>query len=399
MSTTVSKRSLMWLKYFNFFMYGSWSLLGPFLPLYFDYAGFERIEIGILMSVGPMISVLANPFWGYWSDRLQNPRRVVIIMLAGNLALSQTYYHTAYFPLVLFLLMLFYFFQTALSPLSNSLTLQAIENTDQHFGTYRLWGSLGFALMILVTSPFIEWLGIQHLGLLYASFVLVTLLLAFGLPNPANRERKPNQTLRQMKELLGNRLFGAFLLLSVLISVPNSINSNFIGMHISDLGGSEVYVGWSWFLAAILEVPIFLLLDRFLKTTARAMFGLMTAVGLLFMLRWFLMSVSAAPWQIVLIQLLHGFTFGIMYYTGTQICNILVPPAVRASGMAIYGLCWAGVSGIISGTLGGWLFDQFGATVMYLVCLTMAAAGTLGFFAIWRYFRSGRAISGTGAAM
>lgn len=59
------------LKYFNFFMYGSWSLLNPFLPVYFQHTGFTALQIGVLMSVGPMISLFANPFWGYWSDRLQ----------------------------------------------------------------------------------------------------------------------------------------------------------------------------------------------------------------------------------------------------------------------------------------------------------------------------------------
>lgn len=376
------------LKYFNFFMYGSWSLLNPFLPVYFQHTGFTALQIGVLMSVGPMISLFANPFWGYWSDRLQNPRLILLIMFAGNIATSQMYFYSQSFMLVFILMLLFYFFQTAINPISSSLTLQTIENTEYNFGTFRIWGSLGFAIMVLVSSPFFEIAGIDKLGLLYGAFILITFLFAFGLPKPRIRKSKGrSKTFSQVTQLFRNKLFVLFLILSIIMSIPNRINSNFIGVFISEMGGSEVYVGWSWFIAAIVEVPLFLLLDRYLKTTERTMFGLMTLVSLLFILRWFMMAAADTPLQAVLIQLLHGFTFGIMYYTGTQICNFLVPKPIQSSGMAIYGLCWMGIAGIISGVFGGMLLDWFDVRTMYEVCAMMSILGALGFLGLWWYYK------------
>ena len=376
------------LKFFSLFMYGSWSLLNPFLPLYFQHVGFQSMQIGILMSVGPMVSLIANPFWGYWSDRLQNPRRIIIIMLIGNIVTSQLYFQSSQFAVVFSLMLLFYFFQTALNPISNSLTLYAIENTPYHFGTFRLWGSIGFAVMVLGASPFIERAGISNLGYFYGVSVIVTLLLSFGIPNQPKRAKKAAFPKGELSKVFMNVLFLSFLLLSVIISVPNRMNSNFISIYISEMGGSEVMVGWSWFIAAALEVPLFMLLDRYLKLTERAMFGVMTIVCGLYALRWLLMGYADTPYQVLAIQLLHGFTFGISYYTGTQICNFLVPAAVRSTGQAIYGLCWMGVAGIISGLLGGWVYDTLGPTNMYVLSTIMAAAGTLGFCAIWLVFRA-----------
>lgn len=375
------------LKYFNFFMYGSWSMLNPYLPLYFQNAGFQSMQIGILMSVGPLISLIANPFWGYWSDRTQNPRLILIIMLICNIATSQMYFQSNQFAIVFSLMLLFYFFQTALNPISNSLTLYAIENTPYQFGTFRLWGSLGFAVMALVSSPVIAYFGIQNLGFLYASFVVLTLFLSFGLPNQAKQTKKASFPREDFVKLMTSGLFVCFLLLSVVINIPNRMNSIFISVYISGMGGNEVLVGWSWFIAAVLEVPLFLILDKYLKLTERAMFGLMTAVCALYAMRWVLMGLAASPYQVVLIQLLHGFTFGITFYTGTQICNFLVPKSVRNTGQAIYGLCWMGLSGIVSGLLGGWVYDHLGAESMYVISAVMAAVGTAGFFIIWWHFR------------
>jgi PPP family 3-phenylpropionic acid transporter len=380
--------SMAQLKYFNFFMYGSWSLLDPFLPLYFYHVGFNSLQIGLLMSVGPLISLAANPFWGYWSDRLQNTRFIIILMLIGNIATSQIYFQTKEFLAVFLFMLLFYFFQTALNPLCNSLTLQAIENTDCNFGTFRLWGSLGFAIMVLAASPFIEMLGIHNLGYMYGFFAMITLCISFCLPKPKKQESKRQQTAKEVSRLMRSGLFVSFLLLSIICSIPNRMNAIFISVYISGLGGSEVHVGWSWFLAAILEVPLFLLLDRYLKTTERVMFGLMTIVSALFMLRWLLMSVAVTPFQVVLIQLIHAFTFGIMYYTGTQICNFLVPKSVRSSGQAIYGLCWMGVAGLFSGLLGGWLLDHFSAVRMYQFSAVLSGVGIIGYMAIWHSFRA-----------
>lgn len=386
-SNTKKSRSLSELKYFNFFMYGSWSLLMPFLPLYFQNEGFNHVQIGLLVSMGPMISLIANPFWGYWSDRLQNIKLVLIIMLIGNIIVSQIYFQMHEFSFVLLFMLLFYFFQTALNPISNSLILTAIEKTKYHFGTFRLWGSLGFAFIVLVASPFIQWVGVGNLGYLYGSFVLITIFLCFRLPNQRKRSAKNKASFKEMSHVFTNKLFVMFLMLSALMSIPNFMNAAFISVYINQLGGSEVYVGWSWFLAAGSEVPIFLLLDRYLKITSRSLFGLMVIASGFYVLRWFLMGIATSPYHIVFIQILHCVSFALGFYLSTQICNLLIPERFRTSGQAMYGLTWMGVGGMIGGLFGGWIFDLKGPEVMYLTGVFMSVVGLFGFMGIWLYFR------------
>ena len=150
--------------------------------LYFQAVGFSTVVSGMLMAGGPFVSIFANPFWGYWSDRLQNIRRILIIMLIGNLIVIQFVFQLNSLTLVFIAMVFFFTFQTPLFSQSNSLILNAIEGTPFKFGAFRLWGSLGWALMAVAAGPLIGLIGITNLGIIYSLLLLLTLAISIKLP-------------------------------------------------------------------------------------------------------------------------------------------------------------------------------------------------------------------------
>lgn len=385
--TFTSQRSLSLLKGFNFFIYGTSALLTSFLPLYLQDEGFRTTQIGLLMAVGPIMSLVANPFWGYLSDRLQNARLITMMMLIGTLFASQAIFQIHIYFVLFLMMVFFYFFQVALPPISNTLILSSIQNTSYQFGAFRLWGSLGFAVISLISGQLIDWLNIGNLGFIYGALIIVPLALCFGLPEQQSTVQQAS--LKGMSALLTNRYFIVFLLLSTLVSIPNRMNSIFIGLYIQDLGGSEVYVGLASFWAAIGEIPVFLLLDRYLKKTSKVMVGGLVIVSLLFALRWMLMGVAETPWEIVAIQFLNAVTAGVFLYIGAHLCESLVSEAYQTSGQTWYALFWKGVAGVLGGVLGGWIFSEEGPKGIYSIASMMAILGMIGFFIMWRFLAKG----------
>ncbi|MCJ8007792.1 MFS transporter [Lederbergia wuyishanensis] len=377
------KRGLMTVKLFNFFLYGALSVLMSFIPLYFQEVGFTTVAIGMLMAGGPFVSIFANPFWGYWSDRLQNIKKILLIMLIGNLIIIQIVFQLNSLPLVFIAMLLFFNFQTPLFSQSNSLILNTIEGTPYKFGTFRLWGSLGWAIMAVGAGPLINVIGIKNLWLVYSFMLILTIL--FGLKLPQGKVEGSKKLVKggYAKALFGNKYFLVFVILGVLISVPNSINLTFISLYIKQLGGSVVMIGWSAFLTAIFEVPVFLLFDRYLKRNTSTMIGCLVVISGLFVIRWFLMSIATDPMQVLFLQMLHSVTFGGYFYIGTTLTAKLVPVELRASGQAIYGLTWGGISGIIAGMVGGWMFQELGPNKMYQITMFISLLGVFGFAALW----------------
>lgn len=394
-----SSRSLVQLKIYNFFVYGSIAVLFAFFPFYFMKAGLSRMEIGMLMAGGPFVSIIANPMWGYLSDRFQNLRRVIVILLLGNLLAVQAVFHTTSFGVIYLVMIVFFFFQTPLFSQSNSLILNTIEGTRYKFGTFRLWGSLGWALLAVAVGPVIERTGIDRLWIIYSVMLLITLAFTIGLPRGQVAEVPTKFDGRGYGKVFINPHFTIFVLLGVLISVPNSMNSTFVSIYISDLGGSETLIGWSAFFSAIFEIPVFLLFDRFLKKKTNTMVACLAAVSLLFALRWLLMAVAAGPWQIIWIQVLHCITFGGYYYVGTSLTAHLIPSEYRATGQAAFALTWGGISGILAGFIGGWMFQNLGPAPMYTISAVVSLLGAAGFVWLWRMIRKAEArTSGTHSA-
>lgn len=375
----INKKSLIKLKYFHFFLYGAIAILISYFPLYFESSGLSKVQIGLLMAGGPFISLVANPFWGYWSDRLQNIRRIIIIILIGNLLATQVVFQISGYLFIYAIMIVFFFFQTPLFSQSNSLILNTIEGTKHKFGSFRMWGSLGWALMAVAAGPVIGWLGIGKLWIVYSIMLIIAMLFTIGLPKGESGEKSiPNLT-SYRKAMFSNKIFLIFLLLSIFISIPNSINQTFITLYISNLGGNEVLIGWSVFLSAIFEVPVFLLLDRFMKNKMITMVKSLIIISIMFLLRWILMASATDAIYLVLIQMMHCITFGGFYYIGTNLTSFLIPKELRATGQAVYAITWVGISGITAGILGGWLYENFGPRIMYSVGIIFTIFGLMGF--------------------
>lgn len=62
-----NKDSLWPLKMLLFSFYGANTMVVSFLPLLLTYRGLSAQEIGWVLAIGPAVSIIAQPFWGFIS--------------------------------------------------------------------------------------------------------------------------------------------------------------------------------------------------------------------------------------------------------------------------------------------------------------------------------------------
>lgn len=246
---------------------------------------------------------------------------------------------------------------------------------------------MGWTFVALTAGPIIDSVGQNGISLLFS----ITLMLAMGsallLPPITLTTNTPWISSREIRRTLQNKHFLAFVLCGTLVAIPNAINGIFMPLFISDLGGSRFQVGGAVFLSTIFEVLAFVLLNRYLKRKITVLMGCLTLVSLLFALRWNLMAEATDPVQIILIQILHAVTFGGFFYVGTRLTALFLPRPLRSAGQAVYAFALSGVSGVISGFLGGWVFQNFGPVIMYKMGVALAIIGALGFGLLWQHIR------------
>ncbi|GIP20793.1 MFS transporter [Paenibacillus sp. J22TS3] len=385
---TVHQAGFVKLKTFNFLMYGAIGIYSTFFALYLKHIGLTTIEIGALLSGGPVVSLIANPIWAYWSDRLNNNRLILIIASIGAFAVMQGIFLIQSESLIYGAMLVFFIFQSPLFIQSNSLILSVIAGTGYKFGSFRQWGSLGWAVSAAAAGPVIGKIGIGQLWIIFDVVMILSILFAFTLPRGSGSRKQDTFSNAGYRRVFMNPQFLALLLIGILVSVPNIINQTFVGLHIKDLGGSDSAVGWSIFATAILEAPVFLLLDRYLKNDTKPMVVWMAVVSLLYSVRWLLMSLTDSPLGIIAIQLMHCVTFGAYYYIGTRLTTRLIPHEYLSTGQAVYGLSWSGASGIIAGTLGGWMFQELGTRTLYQISAGVTLLGMVAFLVMFKMIKT-----------
>ncbi|QWU15932.1 MFS transporter, PPP family, 3-phenylpropionic acid transporter [Paenibacillus sophorae] len=371
------------LKWFNFFVYGTMVLFTSFFQLYLQDVGMNKLEIGVLMSIGPLVSVFANPFWGIWTGRYQNNRVVVLLMLAGTLLFSQIIFQASTYETIYTAMILFYFCQTPLFAQSNTLVLSYIDGTPLRFGSFRLFGSLGWALTAIAAGPVIQFGGVSVLPYLFAVLLGLSIVSLAAMPKLRSSIGTAPLPLRGFRLLFRNPYFLFFIFFGMLVSIPNTINNTFMSLYINDMGGSKTMIGLAVFLSSILEAGVFMLCKRYLRRKISVLVGWLALVSVLFVLRWWLMSQATLPLEVALIQILHSVTFGGFFYVGTELTMLLIPGPYRSCGQALYTLSWGGISGMIGGILGGWLFQYLGAQSMYEFCVFLSLIGALGYGGMW----------------
>src|SRR5699024_2056064 len=100
----------------------------------------------------------------------------------GNLVVIQFVFHIHVLPVIFTVMFVFFFFQQPMFSQSNSLILNTIQGSNKKFGAFRMYGSLGWAIMTVAAGPILDYLGILNIWIVYTIMLLLTFALSFFLP-------------------------------------------------------------------------------------------------------------------------------------------------------------------------------------------------------------------------
>ncbi|NLJ19482.1 MAG: MFS transporter [Globicatella sulfidifaciens] len=355
-----------------FSFYGANTMVVSFLPLLLTYRGLSAQEIGWVLAIGPAVSIIAQPFWGFISDKFQTVRRVLIITLIGLLISGFFYFQAETLIIILGLSIIFYFFQSSIAPLSDSLAQRRAEQFGVPFGSIRTWGSIGFATFSILIGEVIEWTGIQYLIIPYFFMASVTLFISTRVEDVVV-ERASIQ-FKDLQRLFKNPPLILFLAVLFLVAVTHRMNDSYMSLLINELGGGDNIVGIAWFVGVVSEALVIAFAGKWFKKLHPLIF--IASSGLIFSLRWMLYSLITIPIIIVGLQVLNGLSYGVFFVMSFQYVTRLIPVQLQTSGHLMYSTVIFGVSGIVASVGGGYLFEHFGGATLYFVMAIVALLGS-----------------------
>ena len=357
--------------------YMAYAISNTFFPIYYKQLGYSGSSLGLLLSVGPFVALLSQPFWGIMADRASSKNLILQIICAVStvsifllVADSRFYFLSLSFAM-------FSFFYYPLFALGDTITLEYLKNTGWNFGPIRLAGTLGFAVMAIIAGKLAS-RNITNIFFLFSACTAVSFLLARKLP--VVRGHQHGRQKISILALLKNR---EFMFLSVFfLAVMSSMGFyySFYPVYYEQLGAGRTLVGVSMFVSAVSETP-FLLFSSRISRKFHAKYILLGSAAAI-CLRWLLIYLVSSPYALLPLMLLHGTTFIVLSYAMATYVNNNIPAVLKASGQAVNWIISLGLSRIIGSILGGILVDKYGIRQVFLfnslfVAVLIAVFGTV----------------------
>lgn len=375
----LNKQSLLPLKLQLFSFHAANTIILTFLPVYLQDKGLTGTEIGWVLSIGPLASIISQPFWGYLSDKYKTVKKILLIAIVGMNIGSIIFFQMNHLIPILIFAALFYFFSSPVGALSDSLAQRRANELKISFGSIRMWGSIGFGISALIVGEILDHVGVQYMFWPYIIMGIVLLTVA-SFTKDVKTDSQPID-LQDVRNLLRNKDFILFLLVMMFITVTHRASDSYIGIYIVELGGTERLIGWSWFIAVMSEALVFGTAVYWFRKFNPLFFIIIAAV--LYAIRWFIYGSATSPYYILAFQALHGVTFGVFFTAAFDYVTRIIPSFLQSTGHLIFYSVLFGVSGIIASMGGGFIIENYGGQTLYQV---MGVTTSIGLIFLIAYF-------------
>ncbi len=371
---------------FYFFYFASLGVLIPYWSLYLKSLGYNSIAIGGLVAILPATKLIAPYIWGWLADHTR--RSMLIIRLACLLALLSflLVFVSQQLLWLSFAMLLFSFFWNATLPQFEAMTLNHLGDDTHHYSVIRLWGSLGFIVIVVLVGDLLESYDADIIPWVVLITFAVISLSSFIVPEKLN---KPHADHAPIWSVIKQPKVLAFLAVCFLMLCSHGPYYTFYTIYLQELGYSSYMIGVLWAVGVLAEVIIFLLMHRLLPV-----FGvrkLLIFTLLLTTVRWLIIGFFAIDLSMLFIaQLIHAFSFGVFHSVGISLVHDYFTGSHQGRGQALYSSVSFGAGLAVGSMVSGLLWDQWGASVLFgfASCCTLLAL-----LIVWRYIYPAACVS------
>jgi len=359
---------------FYFFYYAFVGLFAPYWGLYLKSIRFDAIEIAVLMSVQPVMRMIAPNIWGWFADHTGKRHRVVRIAATLSAVCYLGVFATTSFWGMFLVLALMSFFWSASMPLVEATTLSYLGNRSARYGRIRSWGSIGFIVTVVGLGYAFDFIAIAWL--LWAGLVCEIGILIFAREIPPTEVLAHHTDHQSVMQIVLQPQVISLLSACFLMSVAHGPYYTFYSIYLVEHGYAKSAVGGLWALGVICEIGVFFLMP-----------WLVSRLGFV---RILLVSFSAAVVRFMLIgwgvdylsllliaQVLHAATFGAYHAASLGLVHEFFQGRHQSKGQALFGSFTYGAGGMLGSLASGPIWQHYGASVLYSFSAAMALLGLL----------------------
>ena len=367
------KHPRFWASAFYFCYFAAAGAFTSYLIVYYRQSGMSVPQIGVLAALPTLMYLVGNPIWAAVADifHLHNKLLPLTALLTIPSILLISLVHS--FWLLGLMVLLFSLCISPVISLADYSVINMLGEKSYEYGKVRIWGAVSFGLSAWLTGWLVERFGSPLLFIMFSISMAGTVLVATQMQSP--RLVRSESYWLGLRKLVADFRWYAFLLSLFLVGLSFASINNFFILFMKSLGGGEGLYGLSVAFAGLSELPIFFFSSVLLqKLTARRMLTL----GVMMMgVRCLLISLLVDPRMALLLQMMHGLTFSLIWIAGVSYTNAIAPAGMGATAQALFSATQFGLGNGIGALLGSQVYATFGPVILYRAAAVSALCGVV----------------------
>jgi len=357
-------RKYIWLFNFYFLIFAGVAAHGPYRVLYYQSLSFSGTQIGLLVGITPLITMVSLPLITGLADRTNKHKVIMsfslLVVISGLILLP----YLKAFILIFGVAIVFAVFFSPVLSLSNSAAMFMLEDKKDLYGRIRLGGTIGFSIVATVAGALVENHGLKIAFWSAAFIFFIAFLVSQKLVHGEEESEKSTDRARA-NDLLKNPHFLLFLLIGLSGGISFATLNTYLFPYMKELGAGESVMGLALTIGTIVEMPVLFFVNSFIKrfrAYALLIFSLaMTS------LRFLLLGIAPNPTFVLFVQLLNGFNYPLLTVAAVTYADEQAPKGYHATAQGLFNAASGGVGAAIGGFFGGLMIESLGAKGMYLV--------------------------------
>lgn len=310
-----------------------------FFPIYLKHdLGFSEEDVGLILAISPLISIVISPIWGYILDYYKRSRLILFILLIGS---SISVYFISFaltFTTIIFSILLFSLFNLAISPIQDTITIKFFKSSEG-YSSARLFAPIGYVFGSLFTAYILnEFTNFPKLFLYFSSFLYaVAALVVFKYPKIDYKEESNKDNLnikKSIKTLVNNNSYLILSIIAIAIITVSNVSNSYAGLRIMELGGTKKEVGY---LTIFQTVPEILLL-KFNSVKKGSIDGrnLLIFITSIVFIRWSLYFLMPSLIVFLVLSTIHGLMMGLLIPYVYSTFEKIISKQVLSFGITLY---------------------------------------------------------------
>lgn len=347
----------------------------PFMPPWLAARGLSPAEIGLLLTVPMVARAALAPWIAYAIDRHGERRTALALLSLGAAAATAGLYLAAGMAALLAIFCAIALFWCALMPVTDAAALAGARSAGLDYGRMRLWGSASFIAANVGAGMLVDRFSPDAaIGIIVVAF-LAGGWFAFVLPDLDRTEAAaPPPTMAETRRLLTRPAFLAVLVAAGLLNASHAALYGFGTLHWAAQGHSGTVIGWLWAVGVLAEIALFARAGGVVRRFGAQRLLVIAAAACV--LRWSAMTFEPSLAALVVLQLLHGLTFGAAHLGIVHLVADALPGRLGATAQSVM----YAVSSVLmaAATLAaGWLYGLYAGQVFWamtgIAALALAA--------------------------